>query len=166
MAVLQSILSSCRQSKRPYYRDNLLAKKLLSDIFRIFQGGVLSFNRTVHWRVEHATPSLSYRAKGTRLHVSNTEAPNSSDLNPVDYSIWSAGLLQEKVYRSRTANVNQLKMWLNDERGRFDQSIGDVASRAPWSCRLSACVLGAGQPLKPNQKLSAILSSIHQKLLN
>ena len=114
MAVLQSILSSWRQSKRPYYRDNLLAKKLLSDIFRIFQGGVLSFNRTVHWRVEHATPSLSYRAKGTRLHVSNTEAPNSSDLNPVDYSIWS--VLQEKVYRSTIANDSELDTRLINER--------------------------------------------------
>jgi len=33
--------------------------------------------------------------------------PNSPDLNPDDYSIQSIGLMQEKVYRSRIANVNE-----------------------------------------------------------
>src|SRR6218665_614910 len=40
---------------------------------------------------------------------------NSPDLNPDDYSIWSVGLMHEKVYRSRIANVNELKMRLIDE---------------------------------------------------
>src|SRR6218665_2226325 len=53
--------------------------------------------------------------------------PNSPDLNPDDYSIWSVGLMQEKVYRSRKANVNELEMCLIDEWGRFDQSIVDAA---------------------------------------
>ena len=50
--------------------------------------------------------------------------PNSSDLN--DYSIWSVGLMREKVYRSRVANVKELEMCLIDEWGRFDQSIVDA----------------------------------------
>src|SRR6218665_649864 len=33
--------------------------------------------------------------------------PNSPDLNPVDYSIWSA--LQQRVYRERIVNVEHLK---------------------------------------------------------
>src|SRR6218665_4220161 len=41
-------------------------------------------------------------------------SPNSPDLNPEDYSIWSVGLMQEKVYQSRIANVNELEMRLND----------------------------------------------------
>ena len=57
-------------------------------------------------------------------------SPNSPDLNPDDYSIWSVGLMQEKVYRYRIANVNELKMRLIDERGRFDQSIVDAAIAA------------------------------------
>src|SRR6218665_261380 len=48
-------------------------------------------------------------------------SPNSPDLIPEGYSIRSAGLMQEKVYRSRIANVNELEMI--DEWGRFDQSI-------------------------------------------
>src|SRR6218665_4135045 len=51
--------------------------------------------------------------------------PNSSDLNPFDYSIWS--VLQEKVYRSRIANVDELKTRLIDEWARFGQSIVDAA---------------------------------------
>src|SRR6218665_1812710 len=50
---------------------------------------------------------------------------NSPDLNPDDYSIWSVGLIQENVRRSRIANVNELEMCLIDEWGRFDQSIVD-----------------------------------------
>jgi len=38
--------------------------------------------------------------------------------------------MQEKVYRSRIANVNELQMRLIDEWERFDQSIVDVATAA------------------------------------
>src|SRR6218665_2572990 len=57
-------------------------------------------------------------------------SPNSPDLNTEDYRIWSVGLMHKKVYRSRIANVNELEMRLNDERGRFDQSIVDAAIAA------------------------------------
>src|SRR6218665_1021436 len=57
-------------------------------------------------------------------------SPNSLDRNPDDYSIWSVGLMQEKVYRSRIANVNELEMSMIDEWGRFDQSIVDAATSA------------------------------------
>ena len=43
--------------------------------------------------------------------------------------------MQEKVYRSRIANVNELEMRLIDEWGRFHQSIVDAAV-APSSQRL------------------------------
>jgi len=38
--------------------------------------------------------------------------------------------MQEKLYRSRIANVNELEMRLIDEWGRFDQSIVDAAIAA------------------------------------
>ena len=38
---------------------------------------------------------------------------NSLDLNPVDYQIWRK--LQERVYRSRNHDVNQLKLRLIEE---------------------------------------------------
>jgi len=46
--------------------------------------------------------------------------PNSPDLNLVDYSI--RRVLQEKVYRSRIANVGELKMRLIDEWARGNPS--------------------------------------------
>jgi len=58
-------------------------------------------------------------AKGARLHISNTAAANSPDLNPVDYSIWS--VLQEKVYHPERQRRPILKMRLIDNWAVFDQ---------------------------------------------
>jgi len=80
MAVLKSILSS-RVSDGAYYHDNLLAMKLLREIFRISENGVLSFNRMVHWRIEHETPSLSWSER-CRLHSFNTVAAEFTGSEP------------------------------------------------------------------------------------
>jgi len=42
-----------------------------------------------------------------------------------EYSNWS--VLREKVYRSKIADVNELKTRLIDECAQFDQSIVDAA---------------------------------------
>src|ERR1043165_7808051 len=99
-------------------------------------GRVFCFsNRMVPRRIEHATLSLSWSEKRQTIPPT-LWPPNSPDLNPVNYSIWS--VLQEKVYRSRIANVDELKTRLIDEWERFDQSIVDAAI-GQWRCRLSAC---------------------------
>jgi len=67
--------------------------------------------------------------------------PNSSDLNPVDYSVWS--FLQEKVYRSKIADIDELETRLVNEWAQFDQSIIDAAI-SQWRRRLSACVRARG----------------------
>jgi len=96
----------------------LVKQKSTKFLFRISQSGVLSFNKTVHWRIEHATPSLSW---SERFHTSflqhcGRRIPlNLMYLNPVDYSIWS--VLHEKVYRSTIANISELAMRLINERG-------------------------------------------------
>jgi len=36
--------------------------------------------------------------------------PNSPDLDPVDYSMWSISLLQEKVYKTRIADLDNLNI--------------------------------------------------------
>jgi len=54
-----------------------------------------------------------------------------------DYSIWS--VLQEKVYRSKIADVDKLKTHLIDEWAQFDQSIIDAAI-SQWRRHLSAFV--------------------------
>src|SRR6218665_2322168 len=89
-------------------------------------------------------------SKGAKLHFSNTMAAEFTDLNPVDYSIWS--VLQEKVRRSRLANVSELDMRLINERGRIVQSIVDAAI-GQRRRRLSACVRGAGHTLSTKNKV-------------
>src|SRR6218665_1873461 len=90
-------------------------------------------------------------------------SPNSPDLNPNNYSIWDVDLMQEKVYRSRIANVNELEMRLIDEwyRGRFYQSIVDAVIATSGAVVISACVRGAGHTLSTKHKVSAILSCTH-----
>jgi len=46
---------------------------------------------------------------------------------PAEYSIWI--VLQEEVYRSKIADVDELKTRLIDERAQFDQPIVDAAIR-------------------------------------
>ena len=78
-----------------------------------------------------ARDSVAFLERKVPDFVSPTPwAPNSPDLNPEDISIWSVGLIQEKVFRSRIANVNKLEIRLIDEWGRFDQSIVDAAIAA------------------------------------
>jgi len=36
--------------------------------------------------------------------------PNSPDLNPVDYSVWSIGLLQEKVNKTLITDLDDVKI--------------------------------------------------------
>jgi len=51
--------------------------------------------------------------------------------------VWS--VLQEIVYRTKIADVDELKTRLIDEWAQFDQSTVDAAI-SPWRRRLSACI--------------------------
>ena len=63
--------------------------------------------------------------------------PNSPDLNPVDYCI--RGILQERVYRDKIANVTKLKKKI---RRAWEALDGDIVINAisQWRRRLRACV--------------------------
>ena len=52
-------------------------------------------------------------------------SPNSPDLNPVDYKVWS--VMQERVYQTEMHNVNDLKQRLLDVWAALGQSIIDNA---------------------------------------
>jgi hypothetical protein len=123
-----------------YYRDVLLSQHLLPAIretageFFIFQQDSAPAHRareTVEL-LQHSTPGFI-----TPLQW----PPNSPDLNPVDYKIWS--VLQERVYRGRIRDVNHLKERLVEEWSRFDQDIVDRAVKE-WRVRLRACVQADG----------------------
>ena len=106
-----------------YYRDNLLAKKLLPDIYQKIPklGFVFQQDGVLAHRARDIVPFLERKVLADDFVSPTLWSPNSPDLIPEGYSIRSAGLMQEKVYRSRIANVNELEMI--DEWGRFDQSI-------------------------------------------
>jgi len=62
---------------------------------------------------------------------------NSPDLNQVDYWIW--GKLQEHVYRSRSRDVDQLKLFVIEEWEHFHQ-VFVVEMIRQWCTRLRACI--------------------------
>ena len=54
--------------------------------------------------------------------------PNSPDLNPVDYAVWTFGALQQMVYQSRRfTTINQLKQAIVIEWGKLSQRFIDRA---------------------------------------
>jgi len=63
--------------------------------------------------------------------------PNSPDLNPVDYKIWS--VVQQRVYQSRVHNTDKLKQRLVHVWHGMDQIIIDSAIDE-WHGHLHACV--------------------------
>ena len=51
--------------------------------------------------------------------------PNSPELNPVDYKVWS--VLQERVYRSQIHDVEHWKVRLVEEWRMFSENMVDTA---------------------------------------
>ena len=60
------------------------------------------------------------------------------DLNPVDYSVWS--ILQEKVYKTRITDLDNLKHRIRTEWAKLDHDVIAAAVRQ-WRHRLSALSL-------------------------
>src|ERR1051325_7171055 len=89
-----------------YYRDVLFSQHLLPQI-REISGEFFTFQ-------QDSAPAHKARETVKLLQRSTPDfvfpllwPPNSPDLNPVDYKIWS--VLQERVYRSRIRDVSHLK---------------------------------------------------------
>jgi hypothetical protein len=123
-----------------YYRDVLLRQNLLPDIKRV-SGDLFIFQ-------QDGAPA--HRAKETvQLLQDETPdfipptlwPPNSPDLNPVDYKVWSA--LQQKVYNHNIPDVNCLRRYITEEWGKMDQRMFDAAIKQ-WRNRLHACVNARG----------------------
>ena len=63
--------------------------------------------------------------------------PNSPDLNPVDYKIWSC--MQEMVYKTKVRDVDDLHQHIMDAWEQLDQRVIDKSVQQ-WRVRLRACV--------------------------
>jgi len=69
----------------------------------------------------------------------NDHHPPSHKLK--DYSVWS--ILQEKVYKTRITDLNDLKHCIRTEWAKIDHAV-IAAAMHQWRWRLSACVKVGG----------------------
>jgi inhibitor of nuclear factor kappa-B kinase subunit alpha len=123
-----------------YYRDVLLSQHLLPAIKEQSSGYFVFQQDSAPAHRAHETVALLRRETPSFI-APTLWPPNSPDLNPVDYKIWS--VLQERVYRSRIRDVEHLKLRLIEEWSRFEQRIID-GSVSEWRRRLQACVRSEG----------------------
>ena len=80
--------------------------------------------------------------RDARLHFSQLVAPNSPDMNPVDYKIWA--VMQQQVYEKLVNDVDKLcqrllSVWHSIEQNVIDEAI-DQCRRA----QLTTCVPAKG----------------------
>ena len=124
-----------------YYRDVLLMQKLLPEIRELSGEAFFTFQ-------QDSAPA--HRARETKALLERETPdfilptlwpPNSPDLNPIDYKIWS--VLQERVYRGRITDVEHLKQRIREEWDKLDHTIV-VKAIQQWRKRLLECVRADG----------------------
>jgi len=68
--------------------------------------------------------------------------PNTPDLNPVDYKVWSV-MQEKKVYKKRIKDIDELRARILAAWDEMDQRIIDAAIRQ-WRTRLRTCIKAKG----------------------
>ena len=124
-----------------YYRETLLKGELLPDMRNISEYFIFQQdNAPAH----HAKETLDLLSTETPAFILPTLwLPNSPDLNPVDYKVWS--VLQQQVYKVKVNNVDELRHAAYPDclgwtwpayywQGRLKQ----------WRTRLRACIQAKG----------------------
>ena len=123
-----------------YYRDVLLTQHLLPVIKQV-SGGYFTFQQDSAL-AHRAYETIALLSRKTPNFISpKLWPPNSPDLNPVDYHIWS--VLEERVYRTRIRDIDHLRARLIEEWQLFEQVIIDRAIKQ-WRPRLRSCVREKG----------------------
>lgn len=123
-----------------YYRDVLLTQHLLPAIKRV-SGDFFTFQQDSA-PAHRARETIALLSQETPDFISpQLWPPNSPDLNPVDYHIWS--VLEERVYRTRIRDIDHLRTRLIEEWQLFDHMIIDRAIKQ-WRPRLRSCVREEG----------------------
>ena len=122
-----------------YYRDVLLMRDLLPDIKQYSDYFTFQQDGAPAHRARETVELL--KVETPDFIPPNLWPPNSPDLNPVDYKIW--GLLQERVYKTRINDVDELRHRITEEWDKLDQRVIDNAVRV-WRKRLRECVAAEG----------------------
>lgn len=124
-----------------YYRDVLLSEHLLPAI-RELSGSEFFIFQQDSAPAHRARETVEMLIRETPDFITpQLWPPNSPDLNPVDYKIWS--VMQERVYKSRISDIAHLRQRLVEEWAAFDHSIIEQAVQQ-WRVRLRACVEAEG----------------------
>ena len=122
-----------------YYRDALLMQGLLPEIREFSEYFTFQQDGAPAHRARETVALL--QAETPDFIPPTLWPPNSPDLNPVDYKIWS--VMQEKVYRYRIHDVNELRNQILEAWDEMDQHVIDEAVKQ-WRVRLRACVNAKG----------------------
>jgi inhibitor of nuclear factor kappa-B kinase subunit alpha len=122
-----------------YYRDVLLMQELLPDVRQMSEYYVFQQDSAPAHRA-HETVDLLKRETPDFIPPT-LWPPNSPDLNPVDYKVWS--VMQEKVYKGRIKDVDELCSRILTAWDELDQRVIDTAI-GQWRTRLHACVKAKG----------------------
>ena len=113
-----------------YYQDILLTRDLLPDITQYSDYFTFQQDRTPSHRARETVELL--KVETPDFIPPNLWPPNSPNLNPVDYKIWGIGLLQERVHKTSSKDVDELR-----RRHRAKVTVGAYM----WACELPVVVL-------------------------
>ena len=118
-----------------YYRDTLLKEELLPDMRDISEFFIFQQNNAPGHRAQARVDLLSTETPALIPPI--LWPPNSLDLNPVDYKLWS--VIQEQVYKVKVNNVDELCQCIQTVWDELDQRVIDKAFKQ-WCTRLRACI--------------------------
>jgi len=121
-----------------YYREDLLMQKLLPDIRQLSDFYVFQHNSAPAHRARETIELLTMKTPG--FIPPTLWPPNSPDLNPVDYKV---SVMQEKVYKKRIKDIDELRARILTAWDEMDQRIIDAAIRQ-WRTRLRTCIKAKG----------------------
>jgi len=120
-----------------YYRDILLTRDLMPDIKQYSDYFTFQHDGAPAHRARETVELLKLEMPD----FITPWPPNSPDLNPVDYKIW--GILEERVYKTSSKDVDELRCRIAEEWDKLDQRIIHKAV-GEWRKRLQACVAAGG----------------------
>jgi len=93
-------------------------------------------------RAHRAKETVDLLSNGSPAFIPPTLwLPNSPDLNPVDYKVWS--VLQEQVYKVKVNDADELCQHTQTVWDELDQHVIDKAIKQ-WRTRLRACIEAKG----------------------
>jgi len=100
-----------------YYRDILLTRDFLPDIKQYSDYFTFQQDGAPAHRARETVELL--KVETPDFIPPNLWPPNSPNLNPVDYKIW--GILQERVYKTSSKDVDELRRRIAEEWDKLDQ---------------------------------------------